>query len=111
SKEINSFNMHSGDAKFCVPLFILTCNMNLKFISLIFLIISVNCFSQDDVEVILHENVINKVLRAVGNFSDTSSYSILFFKGTYKWTVIDPKIELKANGKAEFKCDVQVEAG
>ena len=85
--------------------------MKFKFISALVIFSSFNCFSQDDVQVVLQESVVNKVLRAIGNFSDTSRYSVLFFHGTYKWTVIDPKIELKANGKAEFRCDVQVEAG
>lgn len=85
--------------------------MKFKFISILLFASSINCFSQNDVEVVLHQNMVNKVLRAIGSISDTSSYKILFFKGTYKWTVIDPKIELKANGKAEFKCDIQVEAG
>jgi hypothetical protein len=80
-------------------------------ISILLLAQGALAFAQDDVEVVLHEDVINKVLAAIGNISDTAEYKVFFYSGTYKWTVIDPKIELEANGQAEFKCDVLVEAG
>ena len=91
--------------------FFLHCRIMKKFLLLIILTKSFCCFSQEDVQVVLHENVINKVLKAIGNISDTSQFRVMFFKGAYKWTVIDPAISLKANGQAEFKCDVEVEAG
>ena len=62
----------------------------------------------NDLKVVLHENMINKLLTALGNFSGTAEYKMWLFSGTYKWTVINPRIKLKP-GKADFICDVKVE--
>jgi len=63
-----------------------------------------------DLQVCLHESMINKLLAALGNFSGSADYKVWFFKGTYKWTVMNPHIELKP-GKADYICDVKVEDG
>ena len=63
-----------------------------------------------DLKVILHEDMINKLLKVLGNFSGTADYKVWLFKGTYKWTVMNAHIKLKP-GKADYICDVKVEAG
>jgi hypothetical protein len=86
----------------------------LKRFAFFVLLISIHCISlaqTNDIKVVLHEEMINKVLAAVGPFSDTSSYKVLFIKGTYKWTVLSTKIKLLNNGKAEYVCNVKVEVG
>jgi hypothetical protein len=82
-------------------------------IALFFLLLSMHPVlqAQDDVQVVLHEDVVNKVMKAVGDISDTAEYKVMFFTGKYKWTIVNPKIELKANGKAEYTCEALVDAG
>lgn len=83
-----------------------------SFLSSILLFTGTVLFAQQhDIQVVLHEELINKMLKAVGDISDTANYKVLFYTGSYRWTVINPRIELKASGKAQYKCDVKVEAG
>ncbi len=64
----------------------------------------------NDFAVSLHEEAINKVFAAIGNISGTSEYEVLLIKGEYKWTVVNPRINLKPDS-SDFTCDAKVEVG
>lgn len=64
----------------------------------------------NDLKVILHEEMINKSLVAMGNITGKEPYKVLFVEDTFSWTLINPKIFLHP-GKAEFITDVNVVAG
>lgn len=64
----------------------------------------------NDLKVILHEEMINKSLVALGNITGKEPYKVLFVEDTFSWTLINPKIYLHP-GKAEFVTDVNVVAG
>lgn len=64
----------------------------------------------NDLKVILHEEMINKSLAALGNITGKEPYQVLFVQDTFKWTLINPKIFLHP-GKSEFVTDVNVTAG
>lgn len=65
---------------------------------------------RNDVKVILHEETLNKVFKALGEISGTEEYKLLLVKGTYTWVLKNPRIRLKP-GKADFVTDVAVRAG
>lgn len=64
----------------------------------------------NDLKVILHEEMINKSLAALGNITGKEPYKVLFVEDTFQWTLISPKIYLHP-GKSEFVTDVNVTAG
>ncbi|TND07428.1 MAG: hypothetical protein FD123_3278 [Bacteroidetes bacterium] len=65
---------------------------------------------RNDMKVTLHEESLNKVFKALGDISGTEPYKLLLIKGTYTWTLKNPRIRLKP-GKADFVTDVNVRAG
>ena len=69
-----------------------------SFLILVYIIISPNFFfaqkTYNDFSVILHEETINKVFAAVGEISGKNEFEALLIKGHYKWTVVNPKINL-----------------
>ena len=64
----------------------------------------------NDLKVILHEEMINKSLAAMGNITGKEPYKVLFVEDSFQWTLINPKIFLHP-GKSEFVTDVNVTAG
>lgn len=64
----------------------------------------------NDLKVVLHEEMINKSLAALGNITGKEPYKVLFVEDTFQWTLINPKIYLHP-GKSEFVTDVNVTAG
>jgi hypothetical protein len=64
----------------------------------------------NDLKVILHEEMINKSLAALGNITGKEPYKVLFVEDTFTWTLINPKIFLHP-GFAQFTTDVNVTAG
>lgn len=66
--------------------------------------------ASNDLKVLLHEESINKMFKAIGDINGKSEYEIMFFKGSYDWTMMNPRIILKP-GKGEFVTDVRVQAG
>ena len=64
----------------------------------------------NDLKVLLHEESINKIFKAIGDISGKSEYELMLFKGNYDWTMINPQIILKP-GKGDFVTDVRVQAG
>ena len=63
-----------------------------------------------DLAVIIHENAMNNMFKAIGEINGTSSYSFMFIEGAYDWTLVNPQIRLHPN-KANFITDVKVQIG
>jgi hypothetical protein len=63
-----------------------------------------------DLIVTIHENVLNKMFKAIGQIKGTSSYSFMFMEGTYDWTLINPQFRIHP-GKVDFLTDVRVTVG
>jgi hypothetical protein len=53
--------------------------------------------NNEDVQVILNQQALNKLFTALGPVYGSDQYSILFVKGTYHWTLQNPHIELSDN--------------
>jgi hypothetical protein len=64
----------------------------------------------NDLQVIIHEEMLNKCFKALGPISGKEGYQVLFMKDTFTWTLVNPKIHLHA-AKADFNTDVNVKAG
>jgi hypothetical protein len=64
----------------------------------------------NDMRIVIHEEMLNKMLAALGNISGKEPYSALLIKDTCYWTLIGPKIRLHP-GKADFETNVNVKAG
>lgn len=70
-------------------------------------------FSQkmyNDFSVLLHEETINKVFTAIGEISGKNEFEALLIKGYYKWTIVNPKINLLPDS-SDFTCDAKVVVG
>jgi hypothetical protein len=70
-------------------------------------------FSQkmyNDFSVLLHEETINKVFTAIGEISGKNEFEVLLIKGHYKWTIVNPKINLLPDS-SDFTCDAKVTVG
>lgn len=70
-------------------------------------------FSQkmyNDFSVLLHEETINKVFTAIGEISGKNEFEVLLMKGHYKWTIVNPKINLLPDS-SDFTCDAKVVVG
>lgn len=84
-----------------------------RYFFIIFFFLKFNfSFSQNynDFGVTLHEEAINKVFQAIGDIKGTNDYEVLLIKGTYTWTIINPKINLRPDS-SDFTCDALVEVG
>ncbi len=66
--------------------------------------------SYSDFAFVLNENSINKVFTAVGEIKGTNEYEVLYIKGHYDWTIINPKINLMPDSSF-FNCDAKVNVG
>jgi hypothetical protein len=66
--------------------------------------------NNEDVQVILNQQALNKLFTALGPVYGSDQYSILFVKGTYHWTLQNPHIELSDNC-ADYEAEVAVESG
>jgi hypothetical protein len=60
-----------------------------------------------DLVVTLHESVLNKMCKALGQIKGTSAYSFMFMEGTYTWTMINPHFKIHP-GRVDFETDVMV---
>jgi len=65
-----------------------------KILILIFITISLNIFSQSDIQVTMHESTLNKVFSTLGTISGTGEYEIMFVKSNYTWSLNNMRIEL-----------------
>ena len=64
----------------------------------------------NDFSVLLHEETINKVFTAIGEISGNNEFEVLMMKGHYKWTIVNPKINLLPDS-SDFTCDAKVVVG
>ena len=64
----------------------------------------------NDFSVLLHEETINKVFTAIGEISGKNEFEALLIKGHYKWTIVNPKINLLPDS-SDFTCDAKVVVG
>ena len=83
-----------------------------KFILFFLLLFSTMLNSQNfnDFSFVLSEKAINKVFTAVGEISGRNEFEVLLIKGHYKWTVVNPKINLNVDS-SDFTCDAKVDVG
>lgn len=85
----------------------------LKKISLIIslFLLYANGFGQvPDATVIIHENMLNAFLNAVGPVSGTNTFNLFGVKGNYTWTLSNARIEL-GHERARFLADANIKAG
>lgn len=64
----------------------------------------------NDLSVTLHEETVNKVLTALGDISGRNKYEVMLVKGTYTWTIQNPKINIRPDSSF-FTCDALVKVG
>lgn len=64
-------------------------------------------YSQNDLQVILHENTLNKLFNAIGEFNGSGEYEMLFTKHNYTWNLKNMRINLMQDS-AEFITDATV---
>lgn len=88
--------------------------MRIIFVISALLIINFSAFSQrsqkNDLIVSLREEVLNKMVAALGEIKGTNDYSVAFVKGKYHWFLVDPKIQLIPDS-AIFVTDAKVKVG
>ncbi|MBC7412277.1 MAG: hypothetical protein H7331_07475 [Bacteroidia bacterium] len=65
---------------------------------------------RNDLTIQLHEETLNKMLKALGNIKGTNTYDVMYVTGTYHWSLIKPTIQLMKDS-ARFKTDAKVEVG
>ncbi|MBC8343098.1 MAG: hypothetical protein ISR55_06715 [Bacteroidetes bacterium] len=76
-----------------------------------FMMMNLTGYAQkSDLTISISDQMINKVLAAVGSISDEDEYQLLMIKGKYSWLVENTRIKLEEN-KALFVADVKVKAG
>ncbi|MFI5150109.1 MAG: hypothetical protein ACHQRM_10280 [Bacteroidia bacterium] len=63
-----------------------------------------------DVQVVLHEQTLNKLFDALGPVYGSGNYSMLLMNGTYHWTLDQAHIEIN-EGSAAYKAKVAVKTG
>jgi hypothetical protein len=63
-----------------------------------------------DIQVILHQQTLNKLFTALGPVYGSDTYKLLFVSGVYHWTLQNPHIELSDNC-ADYEAQVLVETG
>lgn len=64
----------------------------------------------NDLVVMLHEETINKLFRAIGEIKGSNDYKVAFIQGKYYWDLVNPKIEL-LNDSARFVTKAKVKVG
>jgi hypothetical protein len=78
-----------------------------KIIFLTLLLFSKMSYSQNDLQVTLHENTLNKLFTSIGEFNGSGEYEMLFTKNTYTWNLKNMRIDLMKDS-AEFITDATV---
>lgn len=83
--------------------------INILFIALL-LQYKTSSFAQNDIKIEIYESTLNKMMKVLGEIKGENEYSTFLLKGTYKWALINPKIELLKD-KANFISNVRVISG
>jgi len=74
------------------------------------LLFSKMSYSQNDIVVTLHEETLNKLFAAIGEFNGSGEYEMLFTKHTYTWNLKNMRIDLSKDS-AQFTTDATVYTG
>ncbi len=78
---------------------------------ILLLIFHVTSFAQrSDAAVVVYQSTLNGFLAAVGPVSGTDDFNVLGMKGKYRWTVKNPRIEIKPD-RAQLIGDADVKVG
>lgn len=80
---------------------------------LIFMLLAGGLFSQqkpNDFTVIIHEETINKILKAIDSVNGSNDYEVMFVKGKYHYTGKNFKMRIRPDS-SQFFCDVKVNVG
>lgn len=64
----------------------------------------------NDFSVVIHEDMINKILTAIDSVSGSNDYEVLFLKGRYHYTAKNFKMKIRPDS-SHFICDVKVHVG
>jgi len=77
-------------------------------------LLSVGLFAQNktpnDFSVIIHEETINKILKAIDSVNGTNDYEVVFIKGKYHYTAKNFNMKIRPDS-SHFSCDVKVKVG
>lgn len=80
------------------------------FVITLFLVYGRSFAQVPDATVILHENMLNGFLNAIGPLSGKNQFNVLGAKGDYTWTLTNARIEI-GQDQARFIADASVKAG
>lgn len=64
----------------------------------------------NDFTVIIHEETINKILKAIDSVNGSNDYEVMFVKGKYHYTAKNFKMRIRPDS-SQFFCDVKVNVG
>lgn len=64
----------------------------------------------NDFTVVIHEETINKILKAIDSVNGSKEYEVMFIKGKYHYTAKNFKMKIRPDS-SQFSCDVKVDAG
>lgn len=81
-----------------------------RLILFLFLGASQRIYGSNDLSVVLSENTLNKLLKAVGEIKGENNYELMMIKGKYTWKLNSTEIIL-VNDTALFDTDVEIETG
>lgn len=90
--------------------------MKKRYFPLLCLIFCLNFYSSSaqnpnqDLVVTIHESLLNKMFKAIGEIKGTSVYSFMFIEGTYDWALNNPQFQIHP-GRVDFVTDVKVTVG
>ncbi len=81
-------------------------------ITLLLLLLSLGAIAQkaNDFAVTIHEETINKILKAIDSVNGTNDYEVVFIKGKYHYTAKNMKMMIRPDS-SHFSCDVKVHVG
>lgn len=82
--------------------------------TLILLLLAFGALAQpkmpNDFSVIIHEETINKILKAIDSVNGANDYEVVFIKGKYHYTAKNFKMMIRPDS-SHFSCDVKVNVG
>jgi len=78
---------------------------------LLFLILALPVYAQEeDLSIVITENLLNKLLFAVGEVTGTGTANLPLYKGEYSWIAKNPKLSISTEGTS-FSADVTAKIG
>ncbi len=61
----------------------------------------------NDLQVVIHEEMMNKCFKSLGAIQGKEAYQILFINDSFTWVLVNPQIHLH-KGRADFTTDVNI---